>query len=274
MLVPASRQGGLRLRLISAAVLIPLALAAIYLGGWLLVLFVALGAVLLANEWDRLCGGDGLRGSVGIVHAGVVLAAALLSGAALYGAALALAAVGAVGVAVISIQFERRAAWPAAGVIYLSLPIIALIWLRGETEAGRASLLWLFVLVWATDTGALAVGRSLGGPRLAPRISPNKTWSGAIGGLACAAAVGALVAWLTGDAAIALLVGLSVGLSLVSQAGDLVESAVKRHYGVKDSGSLIPGHGGILDRVDGLLLAAPAMAAVAILNDGSALLWR
>lgn len=274
MPVPPSRPGGLRLRILSAAVLIPVVVAAIYLGGWLLVLLIALGAVLLANEWDRLCGGDGVRGSVGIVHAGVVLAAALLSGAEFYGAALALAAVGTVGVAVIAIQFERLAAWPAAGVIYLALPVIAIIWLRGEPEAGRASLLWLFVLVWATDTGALALGRTLGGPRLAPRISPNKTWSGAIGGLACAAAVGALVGWLNGDAGIALLVGLSVGLSLVSQAGDLVESAVKRHYGVKDSGSLIPGHGGILDRVDGLLLAAPVMAAVAIFNDGSALLWR
>ena len=109
---------------------------------------------------------------------------------------------------------------------------------------------------------------------MAPRISPNKTWSGAIAGLACAAAVGALMGWLTGAAAIALLVGLSVALSLVAQAGDLVESAVKRHYGVKDSGNLIPGHGGILDRVDGLLLAAPVIAAVALLNGGSAFLWR
>ncbi len=274
MLVPPPPPGGLRPRILSAAVLIPVMVAAIYLGGWLLVLLIALSAVLLANEWDRLCGGDGVRGSVGIVHAGVVLAVALLSGAELYGAALALAAIGTVGVTVIAIQFERRAAWPAAGVIYLALPVIAIIWLRGEPEAGRASLLWLFLLVWATDTGALAVGRTLGGPRLAPRISPNKTWSGAIGGIACAAAVGVLVDWLTGDAGMALLVGLSVSLSLVSQAGDLVESAVKRHYGVKDSGSLIPGHGGILDRVDGLLLAAPVMAAVAILNDGSALLWR
>ena len=274
MLVPPSPPDRLRLRILSAAFLIPLAVASIYLGGWLLVLLMALGAVLLANEWDRLCGGDGVRGSVGIVHAGVVLAVALLAGAELYGAALALVAVGTVGVAVIAVQFERRAAWPAAGVIYLALPVLAIIWLRGGPEAGRASLLWLFVLVWATDVGALTAGRTLGGPRLAPTISPNKTWSGAIGGLACAAAVGALVGWLTGDAGIALLVGLSVAFSLVSQVGDLVESAVKRHYSVKDSGSLIPGHGGILDRVDGLLLAAPAMAVVALLNDGSALLWR
>ncbi len=122
------------------------------------------------------------------------------------------------------------------------------------------------MLVWATDTGALAVGRTLGGPRLAPRISPNKTWSGAIGGLACAAALGALMHWLTGNAGIALLVGLSVGLSLVSQAGDLVESAVKRHYGVKDSGSLIPGHGGLFDRVDGLLFASVVAGLIALRN--------
>lgn len=271
MLVPPTQPGGLRLRILSAAVLIPIAVLPVYMGGWLLVLLMALGGVLLAGEWDRLCGGDGVLGSVGIVHAGVVLAVALLSGAGLIGAALALAAVGTVGAAVIARQFERRAIWPAVGVIYLSLPIIAIIWLRAEPDAGRASILWLFVLVWATDAGALAVGRTLGGPRLAPKISPNKTWSGAIGGLVCAAAVGAAVAGLTGGAGLALLLGLSVGLSVVSQIGDLAESAVKRHYGVKDSGNLIPGHGGILDRVDGLLLAAPAMAALAIWNGGSAL---
>ena len=119
MLVPPSPPDGLRLRILSAAFLIPLVVASIYLGGWSLVLLMALGAVLLANEWDRLCGGDGVRGSVGIVHAGVVLAVALLAGAELYGAALALVAVGTVGVAVIAVQFERRAVWPAAGVIYL-----------------------------------------------------------------------------------------------------------------------------------------------------------
>lgn len=274
MQVRPAQPDGLRLRILSAAVLIPVALVAIYLGGWLLVLLMALGGVLLANEWDRLCGGDGVRGPVGIVHAGVVFAVALLSGAGLYGAAIALGVVGAVGAAVIATQFERRGVWPAAGVIYISLTVIAIIWLRGEPVGGRSSILWLFVLVWATDTGALTAGRVLGGPRLAPKISPNKTWSGALGGIACAVVIGALVAWLTADAGVALLAGVSAGLSMASQAGDLLESAVKRHYGVKDSGTLIPGHGGILDRVDGLLLAAPVMAAVAIFNGGSALLWR
>ena len=274
MLSQPARPGSLRLRVASVAVLAPIALGCVYLGGWALVALVALGAVLAADEWDRLCGGEGVRGTVGIVHIGIVLAIALLAGAELYGAALAVGIVGMFGLAVVANQLGRRAVWPAAGVVYFALPAVALIWLRGDPEAGRISLFWLFGVVWATDIAGFVVGRSVGGPRLAPRISPKKTMSGFAGGLAGAALVGVVAAWLTDDAGLALLAVVSLGLSLVSQAGDLSESAAKRHYGVKDSGNLIPGHGGILDRIDGLLFAAPVAAAVAILNDGSALIWR
>ncbi len=274
MLVRPAQPGSLWLRVASVGVLAPFALGSIYLGGWVLVALVALGAVLSADEWDRMCGGDGVRGTVGVVHVGIVLAIAVLAGADLYGAALVVGIVGGFGVAVVAKQLGRRAVWPAAGVVYVALPVIALIWLRSDPDAGRASLFWLFAVVWATDIAGFGVGRSIGGPRLAPKISPKKTWSGLGGGLVGAVLVGVVAAWLTGDAGLVLLAVVSLGLSLVSQVGDLSESAVKRHYGVKDSGNLIPGHGGILDRIDGLLFAAPAAAVVALLNDGSALIWR
>ena len=263
----------LRLRVLSAAVLVPLAVAAAYAGGWVFVTLIGVGVVLLANEWDRLCGGEGVRGVLGVLHAGVLLAAVVLAGADLFLAAAVVAAVGSAGAALLAPQFGRARAWPAAGIIYFAAPAIAILWLRSEPD-GRQCMLWLLALVWATDVGAIAVGRTLKGPRLAPKISPAKTWSGFSGGLAGAVLVGAGAAWLTGFASLAVMVVVSAGLSLVSQIGDLVESAVKRHYGVKDSGTLIPGHGGILDRVDGLLLTAPVAAVLAWVNGGGDLLWH
>ena len=264
----------LRLRILSAAVLIPPVVAAAYAGGWAFVFLVGLAVVFLANEWDRLCGGEGVRGILALLHAGVLLAAVLLAGAGLFLAASGIVVLGAAGTALLAPQLGRGGLWPAAGLLYFAAAALALLWLRAEPGAGQQSILWLLAVVWATDVGAIAAGRSLKGRRLAPRISPAKTWSGLTGGLAAAGFVGAAAAWITELASLAVLVIVSIGLALVSQLGDLAESAVKRHYGVKDSGALIPGHGGILDRVDGLLLAAPVAAVLALVNGGSALLWR
>ena len=263
----------MRLRVLSAAVFIPSAVAAAYAGGWVFAVLVGVGVVLLANEWDRLCGGDGLGGIVGLLQGGVLLAAVVLAGAGLFFAAGVVVVLGAGGAALVAPQFGRGRLWPVAGMVYFAAPAIAILWLRAEPEAGRQSVLWVLALVWATDVGAIVVGRTLKGPRLAPRISPAKTWSGFFGGLAGAVLVGASAAWLTGFASATVLMVVSGGLAVVSQIGDLIESAVKRHYGVKDSGALIPGHGGILDRLDGLLLVAPVTAVLAWANGGSALLW-
>jgi phosphatidate cytidylyltransferase len=158
-------------------------------------------------------------------------------------------------------------------VLYVGVPATALLWLRDVAHGDRL-VLWLFIVVWATDIGAYAVGRLVGGPRLAPRLSPHKTWAGLGGGIAAAAAAGAAAARGFASADAAILTVLSAVLAVVAQIGDLVESAVKRHFKVKDMSSLIPGHGGLFDRVDGLLAAAPAVALVQLIWGGSVLAWR
>lgn len=161
----------------------------------------------------------------------------------------------------------RRPTLLLSGVAYLTLVTLSLLSLRHQPETGLQGVLWLFATVWATDIFAYVAGRTLGGPRLAPRLSPNKTWSGALGGLAAAVIVGACTAWFfTGGSVIGLAIAGGL-LSVVSQVGDLAESAVKRYVGVKDSGQLIPGHGGLLDRVDALMAASVAMAAIRLAGD-------
>ena len=155
----------------------------------------------------------------------------------------------------------------------MALPCICLLWLAGEGGDGRPTLLWLLAVVWATDIGAYAVGRTLGGPRLAPRWSPRKTWAGLVGGVLCAALAGwATAAWLGISAALPLVL-LSAGLAIVEQFGDLAESLAKRRFGVKDTSGLIPGHGGLLDRLDGLLAVVPAVALLTVIGGRSVLAW-
>jgi len=160
----------------------------------------------------------------------------------------------------------RRLAAVLAGVPYIGLATAALLWLRADDGVGRSAVLFVMLVVWASDIGAYLVGRLLGGPLLAPAISPGKTWSGAAGGLLAAALVG----FATLHPAAALL---ATGLGIAAQLGDLMESAMKRGFGVKDSGWIIPGHGGLLDRLDGLLTAAPAAAAVSLFAGRAAVGW-
>ncbi len=161
-----------------------------------------------------------------------------------------------------------------AGALYIILPLAALVWLRADAQWGRATLFWLFALVWSADTGAYAFGRIIGGARLAPKISPNKTWAGLVGAVLCAAAAGAVTAYLVqAGTGFALLVLFSAFLGAVDQAGDLLESAVKRHFGVKDTGRLIPGHGGLLDRADGLLAVVGVTALISLAWKGTILSW-
>ena len=264
----AKRWGDLRKRVLSAALLAPAALLCIWLGAdaWTALMAAAAGG--LAYEWVSLCGGrPGRMPGLGVPL--TVLLAGLVAVLDHERWALAVLAAGAFLAGWVS---GRRAM--AAGVLYVGLASVALIWLRGDGAAGRANVLFLVVVVWASDVGAYAAGRWLGGRKLAPAISPGKTWSGAVGGLLAAMLVGELAGRLlaAGPGGRAAVVAGLLGVS--AQAGDLLESAVKRHFGVKDSGRLIPGHGGLLDRLDGLLTAAPAAAALALVLGRGVALWR
>jgi len=168
-----------------------------------------------------------------------------------------------------------RAGWLAFGIGYIVVAALSLIQLRGDVIDGRAFVIELFAIVWATDIGAYLVGRAVGGPKLAPAISPNKTWAGAVGGLVCALIAAFLVSRLLGltMSVVTVLVAAAV-LSAVSQVGDLMESWWKRRFDVKDSGHLIPGHGGILDRIDGVLLASPVAAAGHWMMHGGGVPWK
>lgn len=262
----------LRLRILSALVLAPPALAAVWLGGWAFVALVALAAALMGWEWQRLTTG-------GFGPAGIAASLAGIAAAAL-GAdmpLLALAVVGLVGLGVAGEGLLRQrpaTAWLAWGVLYIGVPVVALVWLRGLPEGGRTALVWLFLVIWATDIGAYAAGRTIGGPLLAPRVSPKKTWAGLIGGVASAAIVGTVTAQMLGHVSALPLACYSGALAVVAQIGDLGESWVKRRFGVKDSSNVIPGHGGVFDRVDGLIAAAPVVALAAWAAGEGWLAWK
>jgi len=181
------------------------------------------------------------------------------------------------GLAVEWLGLCRRSRWPTlrpAGLAYVALAGAAMLWLRNDPVAGRADVLFLLLIVWAGDIGAYLVGRWLGGPRLAPRISPGKTWSGAVGGMLAAVAAGLSAAHFLSDAATWRAMAVAAALAVVAQGGDLLESFVKRRLEVKDSGHLIPGHGGLFDRLDSVLAAAPVAALLALTLGRGVVLWQ
>ncbi len=273
----ADRDPAFRLRVLSALALLPVALVVVVLGGWSFAGSVALMVALMAREWAGLCGrrfGQRSGRVAGIAVFLVGVGAVILIAAGRPEVALACLLGGAVVAGVVALAVGGPPGWTGLGVVYLGLPALALIWLRSVPDLGLGLLLGLLVVVWTTDTAAYVAGRSLGGPRLAPAVSPSKTWSGLFGGVLGAALVGALAAWLLGSGRLVQAAGLGAVLAAVSQLGDLIESAFKRLAGVKDSGSLIPGHGGVLDRVDGLLLAAPALALLGLIAGPEGLPWR
>lgn len=273
----AKRWKDLRKRALSAAVLGPAAVACIWLGAEAFTAMVALAVAVLAWEWVRMCGRR-TRALPGLAVPLVVFAAGALAVEDHVRWALAVLVGGFVLAWFMAHRMSEGLNLPAgrlaAGVLYIGVAGIALIELRHDNEAGRANVLFLFLVVWASDIGAYLAGRALGGPKLAAAISPNKTWSGAGGGLLAAIAVGlatALAFQPYGSvAAIIVVAGL---LGIASQAGDLLESAIKRHFRVKDSSTLIPGHGGLLDRLDGLMAAAPVAALLSFALGYGRTLW-
>jgi len=253
------------------AVLAGAAVAVAVLGGWALTIALALVAALVAWEWASITIDKSAAATAAIaLPAAAAVIAAEVSGLV---AALAIIAVSALAAA-----GWLRSAWPAIGVAYAGLLGVALVLIRDDPGVGLEAMVFVLAVVWATDTAAYFAGRALGGPKLWPAVSPNKTWSGAIGGALAALAAGSgvvLVADLdTGFLAIALLALL---ISVAAQFGDLYESAIKRRFGTKDAGSLIPGHGGVMDRVDGLTFASVSALLVGALRPGDVgaglLLW-
>ncbi len=222
----------LRVRVLSAAVLAPVGLGALWLGGLAWHTLILLLAAGMALEWITMSRNFRKRG---VAPRGLIL---------------------------------------IAGLCYLIPATLALIWMRDDAVVGRGNVMFVVLVVWASDIGAYLVGRLIGGPRLAPLISPGKTWSGAVGGLIGACLVGVVAVSLGGHGAALQAACVAGGLGIAAQLGDLLESFVKRRFGVKDSGWLIPGHGGLLDRLDGMLTAAP-LAALLILALGRGMtLWQ
>lgn len=263
-LAPAAKKSDLVPRVLSALVLVPAALAALYFGGTIWAILVALCAIGLCVEWANMvcdeADGRAMHFVIGISVLSALAAAFFYEPvfSLVLGLAIALPFM-LWGVA----TFERGRFWIGFGVFYLTIASVALYWLRVQTVPnGFVLVLFLLVCVWASDIGAYFVGRSVGGPKIFPSISPNKTWSGSLGGVAIAGLCAAAFKPAFGlNGSYFGLVVVAVGLSAVSQAGDAFESALKRKFQIKDSGNIIPGHGGVLDRLDALLLAAPVMAA-------------
>jgi phosphatidate cytidylyltransferase len=249
------------MRLASALILGPVALLALWQGGFAWDALIALAMSGLGGEWARLAG----------VKSHLVLPIFMLI---IWLAALSLGfAAGLLTLAVLTIiatfAFGRFA---ASGIPYAGIGGLSLLWLRLQPEHGLSGTLFLVAVIWGTDVGAYMAGRLFGGAKMAPRISPGKTWSGAVGGLLIGCLCGAILAGNLHFIALPALLPAFL-LSFFAQAGDLLESAIKRHLGVKDSGNTIPGHGGLFDRLDGFLAAAPLAALLALCAQGGLALW-
>jgi phosphatidate cytidylyltransferase len=231
----------------------------------------ALAEAQVPRRWGDL----GKRAASAAVLAPAALAAIWVDGAVFAALAAALTFGLAAEWTCLCLGRERPPGLLPLGLAWIALSGAAMIWLRADQAAGRANVVFLASVIWASDIGAYAVGRLAGGPRLAPRISPGKTWSGAVGGALAAGAVGVVAARLVGPAAGWLgAAPVGLGLSVVGQSGDLLESLAKRRLGVKHSGRMIPGHGGLLDRLDAMLAAVPAAALLALATGRGVALWQ
>jgi phosphatidate cytidylyltransferase len=256
-------------RIASGVVMMAAALGALWLGGQAFNLFWLTAFLAVLWEWQRLVGGARPLWRFAAGAVGLVLATAAQANRFPEAAVLALLA-SAVGAAALADAGKRM--WSAAGVVYAGAPLLAVVILRGSVFRGFEALLWLFVVVWTTDIMAYFGGRLIGGPKLWPAVSPSKTWSGLMVGSICAALAGwaAIVVAIGRDqaAAIPLLV-LGFALAVAAQAGDFFESGLKRRFSAKDAGSIIPGHGGVMDRLDGFIFACVIAAAIGVWRAGS-----
>jgi phosphatidate cytidylyltransferase len=259
-------------RIVAGLVLMALALAAVRGGFYWFMGFWLIAAALVNGEWQVLVGGSSQTWRIAVGSVALAVAAYFaINGAAWFAIAALLVGAAATGF------FDLRSAWPAGGVLYAGAMLVSLCVLRESVAFGERAIIWLFALVWGVDIMAYFGGRLIGGPKLWPSVSPNKTWSGFCIGVACGAALGSLIAPEGGSRIV--LFGLGLVGGAISQGGDLFESSLKRRFGVKDSSRLIPGHGGLMDRLDGFIAAAIFAAILGAAHKGAAqaaeglLLW-
>ena len=264
--IEAAGQRGhnLLLRIVASLVMAPLAIAMAYAGGWLWTGLVTVAAIGLYAEWLAVIGARNLLllwlGALVLLGAGWVEIERFN--------AVGISAVVVAGVIVAAILSRDRRGWAVLGIGYALAASIASCLVRRDPAAGFTALMLVLLVVWATDIGGYFAGRLIGGPKLWPKVSPKKTWAGAIGGFVASLAVAAGFAAFDFGKAIPLLL-LAAGLSIAAQLGDLFESAIKRRFGVKDSSHIIPGHGGLMDRLDGFVAAIVLAAIFGLLRGGA-----
>jgi phosphatidate cytidylyltransferase len=250
-------------RVVSAIVMVAAAAVTLYFGGLAFVLFWVLAGCAINWEWQNLVGGEHRQWRVAL--GGLAVGAAAILGRHGFAAYAALLTV-IIAAAAAALAGPERRLWAAAGVVYASAPVFAVCWLRESPQFGLLAIAFLFAVVWGTDIFAYFGGRLIGGPKLWPRVSAGKTWSGTITGVLSGAALGLATVYFGGGGALAGVPTFLVGLAAaaVSQLGDLAESSVKRRFGIKDSSQLIPGHGGVMDRLDGFIFASVLAAAIGL----------
>ncbi len=257
------RIGDIGPRAASALVMAPVAVFAVWLGGLWTAAVIGLACALLAAEWARMSAPTAWRGVL-LAVAGAVLAALAATYAVGLASGLVVMVAGAATGGLVAWRLGRSPTDAAYGVLYIGWPAVLFLWLRDGTSAeGFYWVTLTFAVTWSADIAAFLTGSLLRGPKLWPRFSPNKTWSGFLGGLAAGTLAGALMTALPGQGTDSVVIGALLGLAggAAAMAGDLWESALKRRFGVKDAGAIIPGHGGLLDRVDGLMFAIVVIAA-------------
>ena len=253
-----------RLRLAAGLGMGAVALAFTLAGVMPFAVLVVLVALVVAWEWGRLVHGTE-AGAVVAVLIGAAALAGILAAVGLVGLGLLALPIGAILAALLSLG--RNSIFSALGVFYAGLPTVALIWLRSDASYGLLAVIFLVVVVVTANSASFVAGRLFGRAKLWPAVSPNKTWAGLIGAVIASAVVGSLFWFALPDASAVRLAATGGVLALVAQAGDLAESALKRRFGAKDSGTIIPGHGGVMDRVDGLVAAAAVVGIAAIVID-------
>jgi phosphatidate cytidylyltransferase len=259
------RGSELALRVCSALVLVPLALATAYLGDWPFAVVWGVAAMGVLWEWTSLVAETDRRFALTTGAASLALALALVvSGFPL--AAVIVLAIGALAAA--SLAPAERRLWIAGGIPYAGALGLAPIVLRSDGKEGFLAVIFLFAMVWTTDVAAYFIGRAAGGPKLVPQVSPNKTWSGAIGGTLAAVVVALAFAETAGFSGLFAIAMLAIVLSVSAQIGDVFESFLKRRFGAKDSSHLIPGHGGLMDRLDGFITASVVAAFIGLARGG------